>query len=74
MKQVLPITLFVGAVITGIWWYGHTQYQEGQRDLLTEIEAARVKSIEEKQAIENEIDLLSDDALRDRALRWVRSR
>ena len=63
------IVVLVGIAV----FYGNAKYREGQRDLLSEIETARARSVSEKREIEDAISSLDDDALLRRALGWVPS-
>jgi hypothetical protein len=70
--QIAAFAALLLAVAIGIWTYGNSRYYAGQRELLTEIEQARAKSVAQKQRIDNEIDALGPVELRERALEWVR--
>lgn len=60
------------AIVAAIFYYGQQQYNDGQRDLLVDIEQARAASVAEKMEIDDEISALTPSELRDRALGWVR--
>lgn len=73
--QIRPLAFALAGLVSLlalVYAYGWHTYRQGQRDLLIEMEQAKVKSIREKQGIDDAISQLDDDGLRQRALEWVR--
>lgn len=66
-KAIIP-ALTAAVVGFAVWWVYDTGVDNGQRELLSEIEGSRAEAVEEKERIDDEIRKLDRDALLERAL------
>lgn len=66
----IVVALIAGAIfVTAVYNRG---YGAGKRDIISDIESARVESVEEKQKIDNEVQSLRDEDLLKRAMEAIR--
>lgn len=66
--------ILAAVALAVMFGYGQMQHLNGKRAMAAAIEKARVVSMEQKRAIDNEISKLSDDELLRRALGYVSQR
>lgn len=73
LDKAMVMAAVTTVVVVMILSYGHNKYLDGQRDMLVQIEKARLRDKQDMEEINNAIDGLTNDALLQRALNAVRS-